>query len=96
MITAVGELDSALTRAVCWNAVIDMVQNAELSVPAFVAMLAHGIQREPSVAVIQILSRQAELMMAQLADAGKLTPDDVRELEKTIRKLKAQQKEASK
>jgi aminopeptidase N len=68
VIAAVGELDSALTRAVCWNTVIDMVQNAELSVPAFVAMLAHGIQRDPSVAVIQILSRQAELMMAQLAD----------------------------
>jgi hypothetical protein len=32
-------------------------------------------------------------MMAQLADAGKLTAEDVQELEKTIRKLKARQKE---
>jgi hypothetical protein len=31
-------------------------------------------------------------MMAQLAEAGKFTLDDVRELEKTIRKLDAQQK----
>jgi hypothetical protein len=31
-------------------------------------------------------------MMAQLAEAGKLTLDDVRELEKTIKKLDSQQK----
>jgi BlaI family transcriptional regulator, penicillinase repressor len=31
-------------------------------------------------------------MMAQLAEAGKLTMDDVRELEKTIRKLDAERK----
>ena len=31
-------------------------------------------------------------MMAQLAEAGKLTLDDVRELEKTIKRLDAQQK----
>jgi hypothetical protein len=31
-------------------------------------------------------------MMAQLAEAGKLTLDDVRELEKTIRKLARKQK----
>jgi hypothetical protein len=29
-------------------------------------------------------------MMAQLAEAGKLTLDDVRELEKTIKRLEAQ------
>jgi hypothetical protein len=31
-------------------------------------------------------------MMAQLAEAGKLTLDDVRELEKTIKKLDREQK----
>jgi hypothetical protein len=35
---------------------------------------------------------KAQPMMAQLAEAGKLTLDDVRELEKTVRKLEAQQK----
>jgi hypothetical protein len=39
---------------------------------------------------------RAAPLMAQLADAGKFAPDDVRELEKTIRKLKALQKEESK
>jgi predicted transcriptional regulator len=42
--------------------------------------------------ILSFFGGQAAPMMAQLADAGKLTPDDVRELEKTIKKLKAQQK----
>ena len=79
VIAAVGELEGALPRAVCWNAVIDMVQGAELSVPAFMAMLVRGIQREPSVTVIQILARQAELMMAQLADPA-WVPEGKRQL----------------
>jgi hypothetical protein len=35
-------------------------------------------------------------MMAQLAEAGKLTLDDVRELEKTIKKLDRRHKAESK
>ena len=46
--------------------------------------------------VLSFFGGHAAPMMAQLADAGKLTPDDVRELEKTIRRLKAQQKAESK
>ncbi len=42
--------------------------------------------------ILSFFGGQAAPMMAQLADAGKLTPDDVRELEKTIKKLKAQYK----
>jgi hypothetical protein len=34
--------------------------------------------------------------MAQLAHAGKPTPDDVEELERTLRRLKARRKEESK
>jgi len=41
--------------------------------------------------ILSFFGGRAAPMMAQLADAGKLTPDDIRELEKTIRKLKAQQ-----
>jgi BlaI family penicillinase repressor len=42
--------------------------------------------------ILSFFGGQAAPMMAQLADAGRLTPDDVRELEKTIKKLKAQHK----
>jgi BlaI family transcriptional regulator, penicillinase repressor len=42
--------------------------------------------------ILSFFGGKAQPMMAQLAEAGKLTLDDVRELEKTVRKLEAQQK----
>ena len=38
--------------------------------------------------ILSFFGGKAQPMMAQLAEAGKLTLDDVRELEKTIKKLK--------
>ena len=46
--------------------------------------------------ILSFFGGKAAPLMAQLADAGKLTPDDVQELERTIRKLKAPRKEESK
>ena len=37
--------------------------------------------------ILSLFGGRAQPMMAQLAEAGKLTLDDVRELEKTIKKL---------
>lgn len=42
--------------------------------------------------ILSFFGGKAQPMMAQLAEAGKLTLDDVRELEKTIKKLDEQQK----
>jgi BlaI family transcriptional regulator, penicillinase repressor len=42
--------------------------------------------------ILSFFGGKAQPMMAQLAEAGKLTLNDVRELEKTVRKLEAQQK----
>jgi BlaI family transcriptional regulator, penicillinase repressor len=42
--------------------------------------------------ILGFFGGRAQSMMAQLAEAGKLTLDDVRELEKTIRKLDLQRK----
>ena len=42
--------------------------------------------------ILSFFGGKAQPMMAQLAEAGKLSLDDVRELEKTVRKLEAQQK----
>ena len=39
--------------------------------------------------ILSFFGGRAQPMMAQLAEAGKLTLDDVRELEKTIRKLES-------
>ena len=46
--------------------------------------------------ILSFFGGKAAPLMAQLADAGKLTPDDVQDLERTIRKLKARRKEESK
>ena len=42
--------------------------------------------------ILSFFGGKAQPMMAQLAEAGKLTLDDVRELEKMVRRLEAQQK----
>jgi BlaI family penicillinase repressor len=44
--------------------------------------------------ILSFFGGRAQPMMAQLAEAGKLTLHDVRELEKTIKKLDRQQKAA--
>ena len=46
--------------------------------------------------ILSFFGGQAAPMMAQLADAGKLTPEDIGELEKTIKKLKAQRRQEGK
>ena len=42
--------------------------------------------------ILSLFGGRAQPMMAQLAEAGKLTLDDVRELEKTIKKREVEQK----
>lgn len=42
--------------------------------------------------ILSFFGGRAQPMMAQLAEAGKLTLDDVRELEKTLKKLELEQK----
>jgi BlaI family penicillinase repressor len=42
--------------------------------------------------ILSCFGGRAQPMMAQLAEAGKLTREDVRELEKTLKKLAAQEK----
>jgi predicted transcriptional regulator len=46
--------------------------------------------------ILSFFGGKAAPMMAQFADAGKLTPDDIRELEKVLRRLKSRRKEESK
>ena len=45
--------------------------------------------------ILSLFGGRAQPMMAQLAEAGKLTLDDVRELEKTIKKLEREKPEKS-
>jgi aminopeptidase N len=67
VLSSVGDLRDPPARAVCWNAVIDLVRQAELPVPAFAAMLAGGMRSEPSASVLRALHAQAELILTRLA-----------------------------
>ena len=64
---AIGAVTDPLARAVCWNAVIDMVRQAELPLPDFVRMVAGGIGQE-SVPVLQVLSSVTDQMMTLTGD----------------------------
>ena len=66
--SSIGEFTDALARAVCWTAAADMVQQAEMSLPAFVTMLVHGMPAEPSVSVLQILHMIAGRLFRQAGD----------------------------
>jgi aminopeptidase N len=65
---SIGAFTDPLARTVCWSAVLDMVQRAELSVPAFVQILVGGMGEEPAVSVLQILHMTASRLMAVTAD----------------------------
>jgi aminopeptidase N len=67
---SIGALDDSLARALCWSAVQDMVEHAELSVPTFVQILVAGMGGEPSVSMLQSLHLTASRLMAATADPG--------------------------
>ena len=65
------------------------ISNAHIFEPLVARDLArHRLLDE----ILSLFGGRAQPMMAQLAEAGKLTRDDVRELEKTITRLEQQQK----
>jgi len=65
---SMGEFTDSLARAVCWSAAIDMVQEAELSMPAFVRLLVGGMGQELSVSVLQTLHLLAARLFVTMAD----------------------------
>jgi aminopeptidase N len=64
----VGRFSDGLARTLCWSAVVDMAGQAELSVPALVAIVAAGMGSEPSVAVLQLLHEETLRLLATTAD----------------------------
>jgi len=67
---SIGDFTDSLARAVCWSAAIDMVQEAELSLPAFVRLLVNGMGKEPSVSVLQTLHLVTRRLFLFMADPG--------------------------
>ena len=65
---SIGAFSDSLPRALCWSAAVDMVQEAEMSLPAFIRMVAGGMGREPSVSVLQTLHGAATRLFVNMAD----------------------------
>jgi aminopeptidase N len=65
---SIGRFADGLARTICWSAVVGMAREAELPVPAFVAMLVSGMGGESAVAVLQNVHAVAERLMATSAD----------------------------
>jgi aminopeptidase N len=65
---SIGDLDDSLARALCWSSVLDMVRQAELAMPTFVAMVAGGMAREPSIASLEILLDTCAGLLRTMAD----------------------------
>ena len=65
------------------------ISNAHIFEPTVAREVTrHGLLDE----ILSFFGGRAQPMMAQLAEAGKLTMDDVRELEKTIKRLEKEKK----
>ena len=65
------------------------ISNAHIFEP----ILARDVARHRLLdEILSFFGGQAQPMMAQLAEAGKLSLDDVRELEKTLKKIELEQK----
>ena len=68
---------------------IRKISNAHIFEP----MVARDVTRHRLLdEILSFFGGRAQPMMAQLAEAGKITLDDVRELEKTIKRLDTQQR----
>jgi len=77
--TSIGAFRDGLARTICWSAVMDMANQAELSVPAFVKIVAAGMGHEPSVSVLQQLHTFTSRHMMGSADPA-WAPEGKRQL----------------
>ena len=64
----IGQFRDGLARTLCWSAVADMASQAELSVPAFVRIVAAGMGSEQSVAVLQLVHEETLRLLRMTAD----------------------------
>jgi BlaI family penicillinase repressor len=71
---------------------VERVGNADVFEP----LIAQDVTRKRVLdEVLSFFGGRAQPMMAQLAEAGKVTLEDVRELEKTVRRLKREKEETA-
>jgi aminopeptidase N len=65
---SIGRFRDGLARTICWAALIDMTAQAELSIPAFAAILTAGMGSESSISVLRELHKHAAQLVGFSAD----------------------------
>ncbi|HEY2505650.1 MAG TPA: aminopeptidase N [Streptosporangiaceae bacterium] len=86
---SIGRFRDGLPRTVCWSAVFDMASQAELSVPAFTAILAAGMGSESSVSVLRGLHDEASQLLNFASDPAWVRDGKQRLAAEAIRLLRA-------
>jgi aminopeptidase N len=65
---SIGEFAESLPRALSWSAVMNMTNQARLSIPAFIKILTRGMAHERSISVLQSLLATGTRAMRGLAE----------------------------
>ncbi|MDQ1402253.1 MAG: aminopeptidase [Actinomycetota bacterium] len=68
LVDHLSDLDDPLARALCWNALWDMVRDAELAARRFVEIVAAHAPLETELATMQQLLGQAQSAISQYSD----------------------------
>jgi aminopeptidase N len=64
----IAQLESPLTRALCWSAAWDMTRDGELATRDYVALVVAGAPHETDIGVMQSLTRQSQRALEIYAD----------------------------
>ncbi|HVW43334.1 MAG TPA: aminopeptidase N [Amycolatopsis sp.] len=68
LVDRIADITEPLPRTLCWSAAWEMTREAELKARDFVAIVAHGIQAETEVGVVQRLLLQAQTALNSYAE----------------------------
>jgi len=66
--SSIGEFTDSLARTICLGSLLDMAQQAELSLPALVRTVRASMGSEPSVSVLQMTLTMVRLMITTAGD----------------------------
>ena len=86
---SIGRFRDGLARTICWAAVIDMTAQAELSIPAFTAILAAGMGSESSISVLRELHKHASQLLTFAADPASVGDVKRQLAAEAVRRLRA-------
>ncbi len=66
----IAAFESAVPRALCWTAAIDMLRDAELPTREFLRLVLSGLPAESDINLVTVMLRQVEMALSEYADRG--------------------------